>query len=516
MSTPPVSTPPTSSINASTYAPSDDVVHNGQAWASVATVEPWDPAILTLDGGGIRGYSSLLILKALMHEVAFWERRLADGTAEAKGGEDELLPCHYFDFMYGTSTGGLIATMLGRLRMSVDQCMAIYKDVGERLFGRRRSYVPLTTKYHHRPLEGAVKDIIKAHCKQHMAVGQCGGNDWHPWNMEIDSKTGADFNRHICQSICLTAVHNGRIDEAHLLRTYDHRYVDIPNWITPYNEGADPLHIWQVTRATSAAPFYFDTLEAEVLGENWSFKDGGIRENNPAGAAWSEFVSLYGEHKDPALLLSIGTGRPDETQDGFSSAWPGPFANSSLMRKAAEKFAVVKNVLIKYTDGEEKHKDMIHTARGEHTWYKRLNVSYGLENMPLDDWKTGPWKDPKTGITSTVKGGASLSRMEQVTSHYLTRDINKLYDTYAPPKIVLRHSAEKLVRQRRARAALQKGARADTKRWDTYVGKYLTGQKTDREDGPVMHEVKDIKRPSLVNRSPVLKPVGAAVGAVKG
>ena len=55
MSTPAFSTPPTSSINASTYAPSDDVVHNGQAWASVATVEPWDPAILTLGMSCILG-----------------------------------------------------------------------------------------------------------------------------------------------------------------------------------------------------------------------------------------------------------------------------------------------------------------------------------------------------------------------------------------------------------------------------------------------------------------------------
>ena len=82
-------------------------------------------------------------------------------------------------------------------------------------------------------------------------------------------------------------------DEAGLTRYLDHKYVGIPNWITPYNEGADALRIWQVTRATTAAPFYFDQLEASLEGQTWSFKDGGIRENNPAGAAWSEFISLY-------------------------------------------------------------------------------------------------------------------------------------------------------------------------------------------------------------------------------
>lgn len=37
----------------------------GRVWAR-GVGDPWDPCILTCDGGGIRGYSSLLILKALM------------------------------------------------------------------------------------------------------------------------------------------------------------------------------------------------------------------------------------------------------------------------------------------------------------------------------------------------------------------------------------------------------------------------------------------------------------------
>lgn len=122
-------------------------------------------------------------------------------------------------------------------------------------------------------------------------------------------------------------------------------------------------------------------LEADIRDEVKVFKDGGIRENNPAEAAWSEFISLYGEGKDPALLLSVGTGRPDQSHDGFATAWPGPFSHSGLVKKAAEKFAVFKNVLIKYTEGEEKHRAMLSTARGQSTWYKRLNVSSG-KNPP--------------------------------------------------------------------------------------------------------------------------------------
>jgi Patatin-like phospholipase len=64
------------------------------------------PRILSLDGGGVRGLSSLLILREVMEEIG---RR--------SGAANTPLPCQYFDLIGGTSTGGLIAIMLGRLRM---------------------------------------------------------------------------------------------------------------------------------------------------------------------------------------------------------------------------------------------------------------------------------------------------------------------------------------------------------------------------------------------------------------
>jgi hypothetical protein len=318
--------------------------------------------------------------------------------------EAELLPCHYFDFMYGTSTGGLIATMLGRLRMTVDDCLEVYRNVGHDLFGRRKSSIPLATKYYHEPLERAVQDIVGSHCYEH---DNCDGKeDMHPIPSEVDPETGLvsfDVNSpRICQSCCLTATHDRNLSEAYLLRTYPHYYSETaPNWITRYNEGAEQLKIWEVTRATSAAPFYFKMLEVEIEGQYKSFKDGGIRENNPSGAALSEFHSLYeGCSENPALIL----------------------------RPALEKRAVLQNLLIKYTEGEKQHAQMREHARGEHTWYKRLNVTDGLQNMPLDNWVNGEWQGKKD-----VPGGASLTRMETVTAAYLAREFDAKIDTYAPP-----------------------------------------------------------------------------------
>ncbi len=57
-----------------------------------------------IDGGGIRGLSSLYILKAIM-------RALENKVEKANGAVTEpvhrrLLPCEYFDLIAGTSTGG--------------------------------------------------------------------------------------------------------------------------------------------------------------------------------------------------------------------------------------------------------------------------------------------------------------------------------------------------------------------------------------------------------------------------
>lgn len=47
------------------------------------------------------------------------------------------LPADYFDLMGGTSTGGLITIMLGRLRMSIEETLQAYEMLSQRIFSKK-------------------------------------------------------------------------------------------------------------------------------------------------------------------------------------------------------------------------------------------------------------------------------------------------------------------------------------------------------------------------------------------
>jgi patatin-like phospholipase/acyl hydrolase len=82
--------------------------------------------ILSLDGGGVRGLTTLYVLREIMAQVS---RELNQGSPSDQNIGIAIRPCDYLDLICGTSTGGLIAIMLGRLRYVSFQTYVKYKGL---------------------------------------------------------------------------------------------------------------------------------------------------------------------------------------------------------------------------------------------------------------------------------------------------------------------------------------------------------------------------------------------------
>jgi len=123
-------------------------------------------------------------------------------------------------------------------------------------------------------------------------------------------------------------------------------------------------------------------------------------------------------------------------------------------------------------------------AHGDDEYYKRLDVNSGLERMVYDDWVQGCFSPQVSSCRGTaeiglnsrsVPGGRSLTKITEMTEKYLNRPFDPKHDTHASPHNKLKHTAEKLVRQRRARAKLGGG------RWETFVGRYMSFEDAESE-----------------------------------
>ncbi|OQU97004.1 NACHT domain-containing protein [Cladophialophora immunda] len=206
--------------------------------------------LLSLDGGGVRGLSSLLILKKLM---------------EGLDPDDPPKPCDYFDLIGGTSTGGLIAIMLGRLRMDVDQCIEAYKILSPAIFTKLHHRVNvhgrIQGRFDHGALERGIKEILIKHgfAKDEL----------------FKEKSP------VCRTfVCATSRQTS--DTVVLSSYYSERRG---------NDLRNIAKIWEVARATSAATSFFDPIQ--IGGEG--FVDGATGANNPINEIWTEASDIWSE-----------------------------------------------------------------------------------------------------------------------------------------------------------------------------------------------------------------------------
>ncbi|KAL2890567.1 Vegetative incompatibility protein HET-E-1 [Ceratocystis lukuohia] len=251
--------------------------------------------LLSLDGGGVCGLSSLLILENIMECI-----QKSESLSEVPR------PCDRFDLIGGTGTGGydiaylIIAIMLGRLKMSIDQSITEYKSLASEIFVPEptpSSTIPASA-FSATRLEAAIKRMIRNNCTDPNCLPR--KSDGHMTSTDTTCPHGdmplADEN---CTKTAVLAMTKDNIETLPtLFKTYC-----VPGCLTG-------CRVWEVARATSAAVTLFDPIK---LGrDKIEFINASYGHNNPCETLISEAERQFpGRH---ITILSIGTGVNDVVQ----------------------------------------------------------------------------------------------------------------------------------------------------------------------------------------------------------
>ncbi|KAL8700206.1 MAG: hypothetical protein Q9201_005575 [Fulgogasparrea decipioides] len=292
--------------------------------------------------------------------------------------------------MAGTSTGGLISIMLGRLRMNVDDCIEEYETLGGKVFGRSRwfhirSIPPFwlpREKYNHRTLESVTQNLIDRRIPK---IGRFPGGKTFAFdeNRCRVYVTHASFKIEANQGYSVVVAYQENpgsgTEKTYLFRTYK----NLRKAPDPLERNPGPAHdipILEVARATSAAPGYFK----EVTIDGLKYLDGGFGANNPCLEIFRE-VRYLNNHDKRCIgcVMSIGTGKNDEkriqSKTGFREA----------LKTGLGKFIRYENFARKWaSDSEAPHETMMDQWGDSNQSFKyfRLNVDEGLARMKLDEW----------------------------------------------------------------------------------------------------------------------------------
>jgi hypothetical protein len=251
---------------------------------------PGAKKLLAIDGGGIRGVLALEILQKI------------EDLLKANSGRDNFRLADYFDYIAGTSTGGIIAAGLS-IGMSVADILEFYQEAGAQMFVKANLRKRLRYKFEDEPLALKLKDVFGA---------------------------STNFGSDKLRTLLLLVMRNASTDSPWPLSN------------NPYAKYNDPARaddnfkfpLWQLVRASTAAPTYFPP-EVIVLPnpdktkeKEFVFVDGGITMyNNPAfqmflmatlDRYWAKQpAARWQVGADKMLIVSVGTGTSPDVRAGL-------------------------------------------------------------------------------------------------------------------------------------------------------------------------------------------------------
>jgi uncharacterized protein len=227
--------------------------------------------LLSLDGGGIHGLISLEILA-----------RIEDLLRAELGRDDRFVLADYFDYIAGTSTGAIIAAGLS-IGMKVAEVQVFYTDHAQNMFRKASLFTRHLYKYRAVELKGALQEVFGS-----------------------ETELGSP----ILKTLLMVMLRNATTDSPWLISNNPSAKYNLPD--VPGCNLKFPL--WQLIRASTAAPLFFPPEVVTFDGRNFVFVDGAVSPyNNPAFqlflmATLKAYRLNWPTGEDKMLLVSVGSG----------------------------------------------------------------------------------------------------------------------------------------------------------------------------------------------------------------
>lgn len=227
--------------------------------------------LLSIDGGGIRGVVALEVLARL-------EALLRERT-----GDDDLVLGDWFDYVAGTSTGAIIAAGLA-IGHPVSRLQELYDEHAEQIFTPARWRDRLRFRYGEEGVEQALRRELgdltlgSPELRCLLLLGLRNTSTGSPW--PLSSNPAARYNQG----------HPSNLD----------------------------LPLWQLVRASTAAPTFFPAEEIRLGEKTYLFSDGALTTLNNPGlqlvlmATLPAYQLSWPTGPDQLLLVSVGTGTSEQ------------------------------------------------------------------------------------------------------------------------------------------------------------------------------------------------------------
>lgn len=329
--------------------------------------------ILSLDGGGIRGIIPALILAEI-------EKRTGKRIHQL------------FDFIAGTSTGGIISLGLSYNKPGSSQpyeakdLVSLYELNGPELFRKTGAKkIPLIWLFQEKYGQYAIERILKSFFGNLLLHETCRPDlDLLITSYDIEMRRPWLFKSHRAKG-----------------QSTDDKQRD--------------FLLWQVACATSAAPTYFEPFKINLSNNDYmALVDGGVFANNPALCAYAEAKVIWAKQNAQRLreadtadrdlmiepkveardddnqnffMLSVGTGTLKERYD-YSHAtnwgalgWITPIIDIMMQGSADSVDYQMRQLLPDDTRG------------GKH--YYRIQTALNSKNTQMDDVSVGNIRELK-------------------------------------------------------------------------------------------------------------------------